>query len=387
MPSLPPEKSEAYRWVDDWFMVNVPSYQVHLAPREFYFVAETADALPSEISELGDRLGEQGGYCHTEATEKGTLLTAKLPVYPDPRPRYYLHVGLFLATLFTTVCCGGMGDITLIEYKGQISGAIIEWLDGNMGAHTAAFEVFLLDGLSFAVPFLLILTFHEFGHYFAARHHRVLATLPFYLPIPIGIGSFGAVIALRSPLLNRRMVFDVGVAGPLAGFVVALPIFIYGIWTSEVGSLAPLLGKSIPQEGKSLLYAGLLWLSKGPIPDGHDIFLNPIAWAGWLGMFITALNLVPIGQLDGGHVIFSMFGAAHRKIARLFFVVLIGLCLFTNSFILFVLLVFFLVKLDHPPSVDDRRKLDLKRLCIGWVTILIFLLTFVPSPITFTLIQ
>ena len=368
-------------------MANVPSYQIHLAPREFYFIAEAADALPSEISELRQRLDEHGGYCHTEATENGNLLTAKLPVYTAARPRYLLHIGLFLATLFTTVCCGGMGDITLIENKGQISGAITEWLDGRAGAHTASFKIFLLDGLSFAVPFLLILTFHEFGHYFAARHHRVLSTLPFYLPVPFGIGSFGAVIALKSPLLNRRMVFDVGVAGPLAGFLVALPIFIYGIWNSEVGPLAPMMGQTILQEGKSILYAGLLWLSKGPIPDGHDIFLNPIAWAGWLGMFITALNLVPIGQLDGGHVLFSMFGAGHRKIARLAFAGLLGLCLFTNSFILFAILVFFLVKLDHPPSVDDRPKLDLKRLCIGWVTILIFLLTFVPSPVTFTEIR
>jgi hypothetical protein len=387
LPSLPPEKSEAYRWVDDWFTANVPSYQIHLAPREFYFMAETTDALPSEISELREHLGEHGGYCLAEATEAGNLLTAKLPVYPDPKPRYFLHAGLFLATLLTTVSCAGYGDISRLEIQGQLSGAIGEWFAGTTGVHTTALIEFLGLALSFAVPFLLILTVHEFGHYFAAKYHRVLASLPFYLPFPIGIGSMGAVIALRSPLLHRRMVFDVGVAGPLAGFAVALPILTYGILTSDVEPRVTIAGAQILQEGKSVLYFALLWLIKGPIPDTHDISLNGTAWAGWLGMLITSINLLPIGQLDGGHVIYSMFGRLHRMVARIAFVLLIGLCFFTIGFIFFAVLVFFVIKLDHPPPVDDRRGLDRKRQWVGWLAILIFIITFVPSLITFSVIR
>jgi membrane-associated protease RseP (regulator of RpoE activity) len=247
----------------------------------------------------------------------------------------------------------------------------------------------VLNGVGFAVPLLAVLTAHEFGHYFAALRHRVTATLPFIIPVPFGIGTMGAVIGLRSPMVHRRTVLDIGVAGPLAGLAVALPVFAYGISLSNVEPLARYQGGVLFQEGKSLLYLGLLWLLKGPIPAGHDIMLHPIAWAGWFGLFVTALNLIPVGQLDGGHVVYAMFGERHRTISRAIFAALLGLiavlCLIGSisvweSYTFFALLLFFIVKLDHPPAIDDRIGLDAPRWCLGWLALLVFALTFVPVP-------
>jgi membrane-associated protease RseP (regulator of RpoE activity) len=173
----------------------------------------------------------------------------------------------------------------------------------------------LLRGYTFALPLMTILLSHELGHYFAARRHGVDTSPPYFIPMPFTlIGTFGAVIRMRGAIRLRNALFDIGAAGPLAGLVIALPVLIYGIATSPVKPLDP--GLSYLVEGRSLLYLALLLLLKGPIPDGHDIMLNPTALAGWAGLLVTMLNLVPVGQLDGGHVAYALFGPRQDVYSR-----------------------------------------------------------------------
>ena len=202
-----------------------------------------------------------------------------------------LNIALFVATLVTTT----------------IQGAIMQHGGGGIFP--------LTDGLSFSIPLLAILLCHEMGHYVAARIHGVPASLPYFVPLPPGIGLFGTMgaVILQSRTTDRRKLIDIGAAGPLAGLVVAIPVLAYGLHLSQVGPIAGGL-----QEGNSLLYAILKRLVCGAwLPDGNtDVNLHPMAFAGWAGLFVTMLNLIPISQLDGGHVAIAFFGNRYGWASR-----------------------------------------------------------------------
>lgn len=173
----------------------------------------------------------------------------------------------------------------------------------------------LLRGYTFALPLMAILLSHELGHYFAARRHGVDTSPPYFIPMPFGfIGTFGAVIRMRGKIRTRNALFDIGAAGPLCGLAVALPVLIHGIRASHVTALDP--SQTYLVEGRSLLYLGLLYGLKGPIPEGSDVLLNPTAFAGWAGLLVTMINLIPVGQLDGGHVAYALFGGAQNRYSR-----------------------------------------------------------------------
>lgn len=173
----------------------------------------------------------------------------------------------------------------------------------------------LWRGYTFALPLMAILLSHELGHYFAARVHGVDTSPPYFIPMPFTlIGTFGAVIRMRGAIRLRNALFDIGAAGPLAGLAVALPVLIYGVATSPVKPLDPAVSYLV--EGRSLLYLALLHWLKGPIPAGHDIMLTPTALAGWAGLLVTMVNLVPVGQLDGGHVAYALFGPEQDRYSR-----------------------------------------------------------------------
>ncbi|MBI2192510.1 MAG: site-2 protease family protein [Planctomycetes bacterium] len=371
----------AYRALDDWFSRSSPSYQVHWTPREVIFRGAVQHDGAGSPEDLASMISQHGVDLVSEDVDGRRFVTARLNLAPPHRHRYFLHLGLFLLTFLMTVSCGSTAIGTPWEISRAGLLAFREWRSGQPGAACNAFLELLTSGLCFSVPFLTILTVHEFGHYFAARWHRMSTTLPFFIPIPVGIGTMGAMIALRSPLVHRRAVFDVGIAGPLAGFLVALPIFYYGIELSTVESLARHTGLLL-EEGKSLLYVGLVWLLKGPIPSDHALFLHPIAWAGWFGLFITALNLVPVGQLDGGHIAYAMFGPGHAKLARVVFLFILFLIPVWGSYIVFAALLYFLVRLVHPPAIDETVGLNPWRYTLGWAMFAIFILTFVPIPLS-----
>jgi membrane-associated protease RseP (regulator of RpoE activity) len=225
------------------------------------------------------------------------------------------------------------------------------------------------------------------GHYVAARLHRAAVTLPYFIPMPFGLGTMGAVIRLKSPIKNRRQLFDIGVAGPLAGLTVAIPLLIVGLITSPVQHVGiPVPGS---QEGNSILYALLKFLTKGQfLPgNGNDVMVNAIAFPAWFGLLVTMINLLPIGQLDGGHVLYSLFGRKQWQVATVSIFALIGLGIYlayaTGEIINVWLLWAFLAQifgLRHPPPLDDITPLDPRRRLIGLATIVIFVLIFTPIP-------
>ena len=244
-----------------------------------------------------------------------------------------------------------------------------------------------LAGLPYAITLLLILGVHEMGHYVAAKRHKADVTLPYFIPMPIGLGTMGAVIRLKSPIKNRRQLFDIGVAGPLAGLAVAIPLLIIGLSLSPVQPV----GRVLPgtQEGNSILYAVLKFITKGQwLPGGgYDVMINAIAFPAWFGLIVTMINLLPIGQLDGGHIIYALFGRIQWQVAVVTEIILLGLGVYLavktgellNVWLLWALLAQ-VFGLRHPPPLDDLTPLDRKRRIIGWATIAIFFLIFTPLP-------
>lgn len=250
----------------------------------------------------------------------------------------------------------------------------------------------LWRGWEFSLSIMLILGAHELGHYFAARYHNVPVTLPYFIPLPILslIGTLGAFIRLKAPVKNRRALLDVGAAGPLAGMAFAVPILFYGLATSEVGIIsAPPPGAQILLEGNSILYVLMKYLVFGQILPtggigGMDVQLNAVAWAGWVGLLVTSLNLIPVGQLDGGHVAYVLFGKKARQLFWPVIITLAGLILFTGSTMwgLWIALLFFFGRAYAEP-LDDVTPLDKKRKIIAIFTLILFVLIFSPIPLQY----
>jgi membrane-associated protease RseP (regulator of RpoE activity) len=244
----------------------------------------------------------------------------------------------------------------------------------------------LVEGLKFSLPLLTILFAHEMGHYIAARRHGLRVTPPFFLPMPVPLpynpGTLGAVIRVKEPIRTRRQLMDVGAAGPIAGFVVVLPFLVIGTALSDVQELPP----DVP-----LIYFGEPVLFKfvartlffPSLAEGTDIMLHPMAWAAWFGLFVTALNMLPYFQLDGGHVTYALFGRYHREAAWPLLGFLVALGFFWPGW-WFWAVVLAILGPRHPPVSDEARPLDTRRRWIGWLAILIFILSFSPRPIWIT---
>jgi membrane-associated protease RseP (regulator of RpoE activity) len=223
---------------------------------------------------------------------------------------------------------------------------------------------------------------HELGHYFAARYHKVPVTLPYFIPFPLPpIGTMGAFIQLKAPVKNRRALFDVGAAGPLAGLVFAIPILLYGLYISPVETLPNV---SYMLEGNSILYAAAKILVKGQFyPTAtQDVFLSSYAWAGWVGLLVTGLNLFPVGQLDGGHVAYVLFGSKARYFFWPVIIALATLGLLTGAltWLLWMGLLFVFGR-RHAEPLDSVTELDPKRKALAIFTLLLFFLVFVPIPL------
>ncbi len=252
-----------------------------------------------------------------------------------------------------------------------------------------ALSVSLKAGGMYSATLMSILLAHEMGHYLAARRHEISVTLPYFIPGPpfLSLGTFGAFIKIRQRIDHRDALLDVAMSGPLAGMVVAIPAVILGLSLSPVEPLDP--SRVYLTEGNSLLYLALKWLVVGPIPEGHDVMLHPVAFAGWMGFLVTSLNLFPIGQLDGGHLAYGLLGPSRgRYVARATFGALLGLAigmaLFEHQFVwvVWVALVWFL-GIEHPPIVDHpERPVGLARRILGYLALALFVLTFTPVPMS-----
>ena len=234
------------------------------------------------------------------------------------------------------------------------------------------------DGLRMMAGVLSILISHEMGHYLACRYYRVDATLPFLLPAPpFLVGTFGALIRIKSPFPNRKALFDIGIAGPLAGFLVALPVLYLGVLEGRIGPSPPV---SFGGFGEPLLFEwAVAWL-KGPVPEGHTVYIGSWGMAAWFGLFITALNLIPVGQLDGGHVTYALFRRSAHVLSRVAFLGCVLLVYFGPNWILWSLLLLFIGR-RHPPTLEDEPPVGRGRAALGALALLVFVVCFVPDPI------
>lgn len=240
----------------------------------------------------------------------------------------------------------------------------------------------LWDGWSYSGPIMLILLCHEMGHYLTARYHRVPASPPFFLPLPIlsPLGTMGAVIVQPRGFGDRRTMFDIAIAGPLAGFLIALPVAWYGVQQATLMEFNP----EVPQQGfgDPLLLKGMILMKFGELPPNHDVALNPLLFAGWAGLFLTGLNLVPMGQLDGGHIMYALLGKRAHLVARGMLLTTVGFMLwFREPIYSMMLLLLLLTGIEHPPTANDRVPLGKGRTLLGWATMLLFFLCFTPFPI------
>jgi membrane-associated protease RseP (regulator of RpoE activity) len=281
--------------------------------------------------------------------------------------QWALPLVLFMLTVFTTLWAGAYQ-----AYGGTVRGPVsFLWEHPDM----------LWNGIPFAGTLLFILVTHEFGHFILSKIHRVPASLPLFIPGPPHfIGTFGAIIRMRGPIMNRRALFDIGVAGPLAGFVVAVGALTVGLFLSTVVDRSTTFGLQL---GEPLLLKFMAWLIIGPLPPQADVLLHPVAFAAWFGLFVTSLNLIPIGQLDGGHVAYALWGHRQRTMAFavLPLLLMLGFVGWPGWFVwAFMAGVW---GLGHPPVRDPQVPLGRARVFVGWFALAVFVLTFAPIPFSF----
>jgi membrane-associated protease RseP (regulator of RpoE activity) len=281
----------------------------------------------------------------------------RLPTHPA------FHAFLFLTTLLTTTLLGGF---TLFSNRSL--------------AQALKDPAVWTTGLKFSLPLLLILGVHELGHTVACRHYGLPATLPYFVPAPIGIGTFGAVIRIRAPISDKRVLFDVGAAGPLAGFAVSLPILVWGIIRSTPTHLKP-TGPYV-EFGEPLLFKGLEHWLVPATRSGSDLLLSPPGFAAWFGLLVTALNLLPLAQLDGGHILYSVFGKRQKPVALVLFAALVGMSVLWPGWAVWAIIVL-VMGIAHPPTAEASPPLDAKRRWLAALCLAVFVVSFTPVPVRF----
>ena len=300
------------------------------------------------------------------------LVSDDRPLLPQVKRREPVVkvVVLFVLTLITTTMAGGC------HYAGFA-------VDFNMTAINLTGPELYLNGLWYSLSILAILGAHEFGHYYACRYYGVDASLPYFLPAPLPLtGTLGAFIRIRQPIPTKRQLFDIGIAGPIAGFLVAVPVLLAGMSLSRVVPIPPdFQGVEL---GEPLLFKAVSWLRWGTPPEGYSINMHPMAFAAWFGLLATALNLFPIGQLDGGHISYAVLGRKSTILTVAMVLCLIGLTFFSSSWTVWTMLTIGMLLLfgpRHPRTVDEDVPLDRSRLLLAVFALIMFILCFTPAPI------
>jgi len=292
----------------------------------------------------------------------------------DLKKRIWLNIILFVVTIFSTFFVGITWSLSfkyadVITRNSQIDLSVKIFEDPQIIFLSIIYAVFLIG----------ILLSHELGHFLTCQYYKIDATLPYFIPAPTLIGTLGAFIKIKSPITRKQQLFDIGVAGPLTGFILSVPTLIYGLSLSKAVPAVPREESIIFGEPLILKIVGSMIFKD--VPPDFDVILHPIAFAGWVGIFVTALNLFPVGQLDGGHVAYALLGPKSRNLAKLFIGVFIfmGFFFWIGWFIwAFIIL---LLGLKHPRVVDESIPLSPRRKFLGFVVFIIFILSFIPDPI------
>ena len=284
-----------------------------------------------------------------------------------------------------TTDTGGEVNQTSLQFNERKMPTLRSWVLFFVLLGSTLYTTYLAGGKLYALSLFLILGAHEFGHYFAGVKNGVRTTLPLFIPAPPGLfllGTFGAMIVIKDPIPNRRVLMEIGAAGPIAGFIVAVPTLIIGLFLSE--TVAP-TGQSGFSFGSSII---MIILSKTilgvtPLSVDFNIQLHPLALAGWVGLFVTAINLFPIGQLDGGHVLYALIGEKSKIWAKCFFAFLLFLVYFWPNWGVWAILLLVITRFKSAPLEDEEVLLQKNHKIAGYAAIVILLLTFVPVPIEF----
>lgn len=364
-PPIPPEASKEIEFVKSLVARHFPVYDVRVSYDVVEFFCRIDETtLEGNFERLREDMAGHG-YIPMIMYDKGEHIVT---VAKKPAAKYRsVSVNLaMLVVTFLTMLLAGVLDWS--GYAGVDSGAIFTT------------ENLLMGMLTFTLPLMAILGVHELAHYLVARRRGVAASLPFFIPSIPPLGTFGAFISLRDPIPNKKTLLEIGVAGPLAGLLVALPLGIIGlILTNSEAKLVPtnvgsegVMGISFP-----LIYQALELF----IPLRGDYLLHPTAFAAWVGFLVTALNLLPVGQLDGGHVARALLGSGAKYLSWVTVAILVGIGMFYYGWLIFALLILFLGA-RHPPPLNDISPLDLKRKGLGVLTFAVLVFAFVPIPMT-----
>jgi membrane-associated protease RseP (regulator of RpoE activity) len=291
---------------------------------------------------------------------------------PKFQDKVWRHVLLFVLTVITTTLMGGEHYVSFVSDF------------GDTGRQSFGLAGFLLSGLWYSGTVLAILGLHELGHYVACRYYDVDASLPFFLPLPppFPSGTLGAFIRIREPIPSKKMLFDIGIAGPIAGFLVTVPALFIGLAMSNVVKIPPdFVGFWL---GEPLLFKAATAMIFGTPPEGYSINLHPMAFGAWFGLIATALNLIPIGQLDGGHISYAVLGRRSSQVTLAMVLVAIGLAWFSTSWIVWTTLMIGMLVMfgrHHPRTFDEDEPLDRTRMILALAALVMLVLCFTPAPI------
>lgn len=290
--------------------------------------------------------------------------------------RIWLNIVLFVLTIFSTLLVGISLSISFKypEVLAQNPPSVLDLVEKLRDPQVISLSII------YVVVLLGILLGHEMGHFLTCRYYKINATLPYFIPAPTLIGTFGAFIKIKSPITRKQQLFDIGVAGPLTGFILSVPALVYGLSLSK--AVPPIARDAADYVfGEPLILKFFASMIFKNIPPDYGIYLHPVAFAGWVGILVTALNLFPFGQLDGGHISYALLGKKSRNLTRFFLGVFIAMGIFfwVGWFIWAFLLLF--MGLKHPLVQDEEAHLSPRRKFISYVVILIFILCFIPDPI------
>jgi membrane-associated protease RseP (regulator of RpoE activity) len=365
-------------------LMHIEAHEVLKPPDEaIAFRGEVHGDTETAFERIRQRFADYGytAVLHDQADGSHKVIAVKGLKERKPG-RMWINVILFLVTLFSVLYIGAGSAL----------------LDAGIAVDPTSPEALIMPlthlhwGIPFAGTLLGILLAHELSHYFVARRYGSPVSLPYFIPMPLGlIGTMGAVIVQRAPMRDRKALFDIGIAGPLGGLVVAIPLLILGLALSSVGPPhPPMEGVTILQEGNSLLYLGLKYLVFGRIlpSNGEDVWLHSVAFAAWAGLLVTMINLIPVGQLDGGHVSYALLGRRAWILGYVAIAAMVGwggwLVASGNEAGGFWMTWGFLnlvVNRRHPPPLNDATKLGWPRIAWGLLMLVIFTLLFMPAPL------
>lgn len=367
----------------------VSVYRIGVFPGEEVVLGTLDAAFSPDHPEVQQALAEWEGPAYLDNVDGEHLLTLVRTTQEPTRPRWWLHALLLSLTVLTTHMAGALmlGVDPFQTVLIDVWGVPIPLPTGiDLGA--------LALGAPFSLALITILVAHESGHYFAARRHGVRVTPPFFIPVPAYfsiIGTLGAFIRIRGPMVRRAILFDIGIAGPIMSFCLSLPAFLWGLSKSSVLSEATSSATPFRVQFYGELFSiggGLLTQLSAhfilqPVEGAQIVLLHPVAFAGWLGLFVTCLNLLPLGQLDGGHILYAMVPRMQRLLGALFVISLIPLGRLWWGWWLWggVAIALSRARIGHPPVLREEVPLDRSRIALGVAAVIVFFLTFIPIPV------